>query len=157
MRSTLQLDVRKWLIEQPCFPDFHGLPVELFQTCFDYWVHRGFWPVTLSAYMPGVQVQMAGSFQVGANRPVRHMITAQQYEQAFLDFRAAGFRQSHVNILNIASELRFTAIWTPIDGEFQSYWGMTPEQYESRWQQYRSQGYLQADLFIPTTQTLAHF
>ncbi|MBI1742942.1 hypothetical protein HYR54_07725 [Candidatus Acetothermia bacterium] len=148
IRATLQHQSRLMLIQVPCFPDFHNLPSERLQTCFDYWVHRGLWPVTLSSNQQGSQIYMSGSFQAGANRPVRDLITAQQYEQAFVDFRAQGFRPGHVNILNIGGSLRFTAIWTPIDGAFESYWGMTSNQYEDRWHQLRSQGYLQTDLFV---------
>jgi hypothetical protein len=131
----------------PCFPDFHELPASSFQACFDYWTQQGRWPVALTADQHNGATYLAGSFQPGASRPVRHLISAQTYEQDFATFRDQGFRPARVNILNTASGLRFTAIWTPIDGEFYSGWNMSPEVFDARWHDLYSQGFLETDIF----------
>ncbi len=44
MPSALQLSSMLVLapaMTQPCSPDFHALPAENFQACFDYWVKKG--------------------------------------------------------------------------------------------------------------------
>jgi len=151
MHATLQSDKRRHLIERPCPPDFFGVDAADFQTCFDYWVHRGLWPVTLSADLAGSRVVMAGSFQPGANRPVRTLMTPQQYQDAVDMFFQQGFRPGRVTAMRRGNNTRFTAIWTPIDGQFEARHGLTLEQFNAKWQEKRQQGFLHTDLHIYPT------
>ena len=151
MHKTLQHSHRRILIEPPCFPDFHGLDASRFQLCFDYWVNRGRWPHTLSANVSGSKTIMAGSFQPGADRPVRHLITSAQYQKAFVEFRGKGFRPGRVSATKVGSTVRYTAIWTPIDGKFEARHSLTLPQFDAMWRDLRKKGYLHTDLNVYST------
>ncbi len=151
MHLTLAHPHRRILIEPPCSPDFHGLDASKFQLCFDYWVHRGLWPHTLSANGVGAKTIMAGSFQPGPDRPVRHLVTGAAYQQAFNQFRAAGFRPARVSATTTSSGVRYTAIWTPIDGQFDARHGLTLAQFDTLWHDLRKKGFLHVDLNVYAT------
>jgi hypothetical protein len=151
MHATLAHESRKMLVTPPCFPDFHNLPASSFQTCFDYWVHRGLWPVTLSATRVGSKTMMCGSFQKGANRPVRTLVSGTAYQAAFTTFRKQGFRPGRVTATKTPSGTRFTAIWTPIDGQFEARHALTLPAFNTLWTSMRQKGYLNTDLFIYPT------
>ena len=148
MRATLKHPSRPYLIDPPCLSDFHGKEAGLFQTCFDYWIHRGRWPIALCASEVAGRRYMSGSFQRGANRPVRHLITSAAYQKAFEEFRAKGFRPARVTGLDSSVGLRFTAIWAPIDGQFEARHGLTIPEFDGMWHDLRSQGYLHTDMHV---------
>ncbi|MGH7185087.1 MAG: M43 family zinc metalloprotease, partial [Pseudomonadota bacterium] len=147
MRAVLA-STRKHLIEQACFADFHGMPASGFQRCFDYWTGRGLWPVTLSTYAADGSTYMAGSFQSGADRPVYAMITRQDFYQKFETFRVRGFRPDQMSVISTSNGPRFTVVWAPIDGAFQSWVGMTRDQYQAKWEQMRAAGLVHVDLVV---------
>ncbi len=147
MRAALTT-TRKHLIEQACFADFHGMPASGFQRCFDYWVGRGLWPVTLSTYTADGSTHMAGSFQPGADRPVYVMMTPQDFKQKFEPFREQGFRPNQVSVVGTSHGPRFTAVWAPIDGQFQAWVGMTRDEYQAKWDQLRAAGFVHVDLVV---------
>lgn len=151
VQETLQHDRRRRLSEWPCPPDFHDLEVTRFQGCFDYWVHRCRWPHTLGATFTGGQVLMAGSFQPGPDRPVRHLMTSAQYQSSFEQFRELGFRPARVVGTPTPGGPRYTAIWTPIDGDFEARHVLPLDEYEHLWHDFRTQGWLQVDLSIYAT------
>ena len=148
MHFTLKHASRRILIQPPCYPDFHGLRADRFQTCFDYWVNRGLWPVTLSATKIGSRLYMSGSFQKGKDRPVRHLITGAAYQKDFNTFKKKGFRPDRVTVARSSVGPRFTAIWTPIDGPFEARHGLTLPAFNQMWHSMRKKRYLNTDLFI---------
>lgn len=151
IHKTLQHPSRRMLIVPPCSPDFHDLPANQFQTCFDYWVHRGLWPVTLSATRIGPKTLIAGSFQKGKSRPVRSLVTGTMYQAAFTTFRNEGFRPGRMSATRTSAGTRFTAIWTPIDGEFEARHSLTLGAFAVMWKSMRQQSFLNTDLFIYPT------
>jgi hypothetical protein len=151
IHSTLAHDRRRILIEPPCSPDFHGLDASRFQLCFDYWVNRGLWPHTLSANGLGAKTIMAGSFQPGSNRPVRHLVSDAAYQQAFEQLRGQGFRPGRVTATTASGGVRYTAIWTPVDGQFEARHGLTLPQFDAMWHDLRQQGFLHVDLNVYAT------
>jgi Bacterial tandem repeat domain 1 len=151
MHLTLAHAHRRILIEPPCFPDFHGLDASKFQLCFDYWVNRGLWPHTLSANAVSSKTIMAGSFQAGKDRPVRHLVSGAAYQKAFEQFRAQSFRPGRVTATTTAAGVRYTAIWTPIDGQFEARHSLTLAQFDAMWHDLRKKGFLHADLNVYAT------
>jgi hypothetical protein len=146
MRAALAVS-RKHLIERPCHADFHGLETRGFQRCFDYWAGRGLWPVTLSAYGGGTP-RIAGSFQAGPDRPAYVMMTGPDFQQKFETFRTRGFRPHQVSAIGTPQGPRFTAVWAPIDGQFESWVGMTRAQYQAKWEQMRAAGFVHVDMSV---------
>jgi hypothetical protein len=130
----------------PCSPDFHNLPAGDFQECFDYWVLRGRWPVTLTAYSPSGSTLMAGSFRPGANRPVRTLMTAASFQAYFNIYNAQGFRPEQISVLSTSSGPRFTVIWAPHDGAFQTHFGMTQAEFVTKWNEMWNAGYIHIDI-----------
>jgi hypothetical protein len=146
MREALRHPNRLALIEAPCPPDFAQLAANSFQTCFDYWTRRGRWPVTLASSRVGNATFFAASMQPGADRPVRTMMTAAQFQEAFNTFRARNFRPERVQVLATADGSRYNAIWAPIDGQFESRADLTQEQYGATWTQMRAAGFVNTDV-----------
>jgi hypothetical protein len=129
-----------------CYSDFHDMDAGDFQACYNYQALRDRYPVTLAAYDDG-GLQMAGSFQYVDNRPVHHLMTAAQFQTQFNTLAARGWRPESVNVVSTSSGPRFTAIWTPIEAPFVTYFGMTQATFVSNWQQLHDDGYLNTDLF----------
>lgn len=133
MRATLQHPLRKHLITRPCHADFYGIASSKFQTCFDYWIHRGLWPVTLAAYQTGGSTYMAGSFQPGTNRPVYMLMTQTDFEGRVASFKSQGFRPSQVNVLSTTNGPRYTAVWQPSETSFfETHASLTASQLDSK-------------------------
>ena len=130
----------------PCHSDFHDLAAGDFQECFDYWALRGKFPVTLAAYQNG-STYMAGSFQTVPSRPVRTLLTAAQFQTYFNSYAAAGWRPESVSVLSTSSGPRFTAIWTPVEAPFLTYFGMDAASFNSNFATNANNGYLITDLY----------
>ncbi|MBN1210358.1 MAG: C39 family peptidase [Myxococcaceae bacterium] len=130
----------------PCSPDFHNLPSGSFQGCFDYYAWRDRWPVTLTAYSPSGSTLMAGSFQAVASRPVRTLMTAAQFQSYFDTYRAQGWRPEQISVLPTSNGPRFTVIWQPVDGAFETWFGLTEAQLSTKFNEMWNAGYLHVDL-----------
>jgi len=131
--------------DPPCQADFLNLPLDKFQACFDYWTQHGRSPVTLFAIHSKAGIFMTGSFQPGANRPARGMMTIKAYAQYNDTYKAQGFRPEQVSVLEEVDGPRFTVIWAPIDGAYESYLAMTVAQFEAKAKQMRAAKYLLID------------
>jgi hypothetical protein len=132
----------------PCGRDFHDLPSGSFQGCFDYWAWRDQWPVTLTAYSPSGSTLMAGSFQDVNSRPVRTLMTGDQFQSYFNSYSASGWRPDQISVLSTSSGPRFTVIWTPAEGTFQTHFGLTEAQMSAKWSEMWNAGYLQVDMAV---------
>ncbi|HVG62326.1 MAG TPA: papain-like cysteine protease family protein [Hyalangium sp.] len=132
----------------PCSRDFHDLPASSFQGCFDYWAWRDRWPVTLAAYTPSSTTLMAGSFQNVNSRPVRTLMTGAQFQSYFNTYSAQGWRPEQINVLSTSNGPRFTVIWTPVDGQFQTHFGLTEAQMSAKFSELWNAGYLQVDMAV---------
>ena len=136
--------------QQPCPPDFHGVLAEQFPACFDYWTKQGRWPVTLSAYQSAAsgkaQTYFSGSFQPGANRPVRALMTPQQLQQYFDTYLKQGFRPEQKDVLETANGPLFTVIWAPNNSPFESRAGLSQEQFIAKWKEMQAAGWVNIDV-----------
>ena len=90
---------------------------------------------------------MAGSFQKGRERrpPPHHVrgVPAGLRDLPRPGFRRAGSRRA-------LSGVRFTAIWTPIDGQFEANHALTLTQFDTKWHDMQK-GFLHTDLCIYPT------
>lgn len=130
----------------PCSPDFHGVPADQFQACFDYWTQQGRYPVTLSAYQIGSAIYFAGSFQRVAPRYVRTLMNAQQLQQYFNEYQAQGYRPEQKSVLTTASGPLFTVIWVKDSAPFESRSGMTQAAYQEKFNQMHAAGWVNIDI-----------
>jgi Polyglycine hydrolase-like, structural repeat len=144
VQKTLQSDHRKILIEPPCLPDFHGVPVGSFQLCFDYWRNRGLEPKTLSC----TETHIAGSFQSGHRMPVWIQLTSAEYQQRFDQYFAQDLRPARVTVAETGAGARYTGIWRSIEASFHSDHRMTIGDFDKEWHAKRKAGWLNTDLYI---------
>ena len=144
IQKTLQNDHRRILIEPPCWPDFHDLPNDRFQICFDYWRNRGLEPHTLSC----TDVHMAGSFQSGPRMPVWVMLTSADYQQRFNQYFAQNMRPARVTVAETSGGARYTAIWQTIEAAFTANHRMTIPDFDTEWHAKKKANWLNTDLYI---------
>ena len=144
VQKTLLSDRRRILIEPPCFPDFHGVPNERFQVCFDYWRHRGLEPHTLSC----TATHISGSFQPGPRLPVWILQTSAVYQQRFDQYFAQNLRPGRVTVAETAAGARYTGIWRTIEAPFHANHRMTIADFDAEWHAKRKAGWLNTDLYI---------
>lgn len=155
LRKTLRHDLRRHLIEPVCSPDHHRLPAGDFQRCFDYWAPKGLWPVSVSASQnPGGAiagadpVYMTSSIQPGAPRWVRHLATSSSFQSAFDAALAGGFRPEQVQGVRVDGQTLYNGVWTPIDGQFESYSSMTSSFFASKWSEMGERGWQLVDFNV---------
>ncbi len=93
--ATLQHASRIRLCQQPCFPDFNGVPVGQVDQCLRYWRGReGFGPLALS-------VDWSGTVAAGALRPnANNSLSTDRasYENLTSMLGAAGFGSGHYSL-----------------------------------------------------------
>lgn len=148
IHSTLNHDRRRILIEAPCKADFHDLAGGRFQTCFDYWRHRGLEPRTLSFNRSGSETRVSGSFQPGPTMPVWTLMTSAGYQARFDEYFAKGMRPARVTVTETPSGPRFTAIWRKAEAAFDANHALTLPQFVDKWKAMRKAGWLHTDMFV---------
>jgi hypothetical protein len=130
----------------PCFSDFNDVSADSFQACFDYWALRNRWPTTLTAYNVGGTIEMAGSFQAVPSRPVRTLMTGAQFQSYFNTYNSQGWRPDQITVLPTSSGPLFTVIWAPIDGAFQTWFGLDTAGFNAKSVEMSNAGYVNIDL-----------
>ncbi len=72
----------------------------------------------------------------------RHGMTSAQYQAAFDEYVAQGYRLTHISAYNVGGTPRFAAIWEKISGPaWVARHGMTSAEYQSNFDTFTSQGY----------------
>lgn len=149
LRDTLQHELRRHLIEPICPPDHHRLPAAEFQRCVDYWTHKGRWPVSVSATTDDLGgTVMTSTIQPGAPRYVRHLIDGSAYQTTFVAAADDGFRPEQVQGVLVNGQTRYNAVWAPIDGNFESYHGMTPASFDAKFAELAERGWQLVDFNV---------
>jgi len=146
IHSTLQHDRRRILLEPPCNPDFHN--VTNFQTCFDYWRHRGLEPHTLSFNQSGGKTLASGSFKEGPRMPVWTMMTSDDYQIRFDKYFGEGLWPARVTVTKTTSGPRFTVIWRKAEAAFEAHHALTTAEFDQKWKDMREAGWLHTDMHI---------
>ncbi len=99
----------------PVWQARHGLTVTQYQASFDELVAEGYKPVVVCGYSDGTQDRYAAIFRQIPGVPAwqaRHGLTSVQYQEAFDQLVAEGYRLELVNGYSVAGQDRFAAIWT---------------------------------------------
>lgn len=132
-----------------CSSDYFDLPGSEMQQCFDTWTHRGDHAAALTATNSGGTLLYSGSYQGGATSGwVQYTgMSASAYQTQFNTLAAAGYRPSQVSTNLTSSGWIFNAIWTPAEGAFASYTGMSQATFSANHTSLTNQGYVIVDLF----------
>jgi len=132
----------------PCNPDFFDLPTSTFQSCFDYWAHRGLFPQTLTVSRDGMR--MSGSFQYVTDRgEVHSFITAEELDALTISDRARGWMPRDVTEVSTDAGLRYLAITAPSGGS--DVFALRDDEeadFNATWTSLYNQGYTQSYWFI---------
>jgi hypothetical protein len=99
----------------PAWQARHGLTSAGYQATFDQLVGEGYKPVVVSGYSDGTQDRYAAIFRQLPGAPAwqaRHGLTAAQYQAAFDQLVAEGYRLELVNGYSVGAVDRFAALWT---------------------------------------------
>jgi murein DD-endopeptidase MepM/ murein hydrolase activator NlpD len=123
----------------PFYPNFHGVPYEVFEYYFGYYPNMGLALQTVSVHRHGNKLLASGSFQ---QRPgawlAQGYLSAEEFQAAAEEYFDLGFVPRETSVAKtLAGSPRFTAIWRPIaDGEDIEHWGALPTAtWEDRWEE----------------------
>lgn len=121
----------------------HGLGATQYQQRFDDYVGQGFRPVHVESYRAGENVRYAAIFRKDGGPQTRayHGLTAQQHQQRFDEWTAAGFRPRNIAVTASGGEPRYTALYEKADyGSWQAKSRLTSEQYQQAFAENDAQG-----------------
>jgi hypothetical protein len=122
----------------------HGLTSADYQATFDNLVQQGYRLRNVSGYAMNGEARYAAIFDQtdSPDWQARHGLNAQQYQQAFDDMVAQGYRLVQVNGYRVNVEVLFAAIWEKRPGPaWQARHGLTSAQYQQTFNDLLSQGY----------------
>lgn len=102
----------------PFYPTFHGVPYEVFDYYFMYYVNMGWSLRTVSVHRQGTRLLVSGSFEPGIpGKWYAHgYMTPDQFQDKFDVYGAAGYvPQETVVTKTLGGSPRYTAIWRPLE------------------------------------------
>jgi hypothetical protein len=122
----------------------HGLNGAQYQTAFDQYVAQGYRLRTVSGYSVGGVTRYAAIWDkvAGPAWAARHGLTAAQYQQAFDQLMAQGYRLKMVSGYSVGASARFAALWDKSSGPaWAARHGLNGTQYQQTFDQMGAQGY----------------
>jgi hypothetical protein len=125
-----------------CYADFSEVSNGDFQRCFDEWTTRGRIPETLAADGN----VLAGSFVKGDSVPVNDLIAPSFFQLQFDALSLAGWRPRSISVTS-SGDVRFSVIWTKKEAPFDTRFGLTEAELQSRHSDLSAQGYGMVDLY----------
>lgn len=121
----------------------HGLNAAQYQQRFDAITGQGFRPTQVESYSSDGEVRYAAIFRKDGGPETRayHGLTAQQHQQRFDDWSAAGFRARNIAVTAVDGQPRYTALYEKSDG---GGWiaksRLTPDEYQQAFADNTAQG-----------------
>ncbi len=122
----------------------HGLTGAQYQQAFQSYSGKGYRLVSVAGYEQGGSARYAGLWkkQSGPAWAARHGLDPQQYQAAFNDYGAKGYRLTYVNGYAVGGKPYYAAIWEKRGGPaWKARHGMTAEQYQAAVTDMARQGY----------------
>lgn len=122
----------------------HGLTGAQYQAAFDQYVAQGYRLRCVSGYNVAGSTRYAAIWDKASGPAwvARHGLTAAQYQAAFDQYVAQGYRLKMVNGYSVGSSPRFAALWDKsAGGAWAARHGLTGAQYQQAFDQYTAQGY----------------
>lgn len=121
----------------------HGLSATQYQQRFDAITGQGFRPTQVESYSSDGQVRYAAIFRKDGGPETRayHGLTAQQHQQRFEDWSAAGFRARNIAVTAVGDQPRYTALYEKSDGgSWIAKSRLTPDEYQQAFADNTAQG-----------------
>ncbi len=128
----------------PAWAARHGLTSAQYQAAFDEHVGLGFRPTLVSGASDGGQVLYAAIFEQlpGPAWSARHGLNSAQYQAAFNELTAQGFRLTQVNGAASGNEIVYAALFEQRQGPaWAARHGLTSAQYQAAFDEHAGQGY----------------
>jgi Bacterial tandem repeat domain 1 len=128
----------------PAWQARHGLTSAQYQQAFDQLLAEGYRLKCVSGYAITGEDRYAAIWEKadGPAWQARHGLTSTQYQQAFDQLLAEGYRLKYVSGYAITGEDRYAAIWEKADGPaWQARHGLTSAQYQQAFDQLLAEGY----------------
>jgi Bacterial tandem repeat domain 1 len=122
----------------------HGMDTQQFQAIFDGLLSQGYRLVHVSGYEVNGSPQFAGIWHQtpGSAWIARDNLSSEEYQRAFDQLLAQGYRPVRVSGYESGDEALYAAIWTQSEGPgFEAHHGMTSDQYQGVFDRLTSQGY----------------
>jgi serine/threonine-protein kinase len=130
-----------------CKAEFTAIALDKFQPCVDYLSAKGFSPLTFAAAQEeDGSVTMAGAFQPSAATRVSLLETIEQRKLGLAAFKQQNYRPESVSVLRGPKGPRFTTIWTPVQGSYDTYSALDKAALEEKLRQHSSDGLTIVDL-----------
>lgn len=119
----------------PAWLAVHGATSSEYQTQFDLNAARGYRLVCVSGYEEGRQARYAAVWEYGSTYPwvAVHGLTESQYQTAFNDHTANGYRLTHISGYEVGGEARYAAIWEQRGGpDWFAYHGHSSAEHQTK-------------------------
>ncbi len=102
----------------PAFIARHGLTSDQYQQAFNQYLGQGYRLVHVSGYGVNGQAFYAGIWEKNNGTPfvARHGLTSDQYQQAFNQYAAQGYRLSDVSGYAVGNQILYAAVWNKTAG-----------------------------------------
>ena len=133
----------------------HGLNSPQYQAAFDQNVSKGFALVGVDGYATpqGVRYAAIWARAGGAQWVARHGMNASQYQAAFNQYTAQGYRPTDISATGSGQGAgTFAAVWSKSPGAFAARHGLTSQAYQSVFNELTGKGYRLVDVEGYTTQ-----
>lgn len=131
----------------PAFVARHGLTGDQYQQAFNQYVSQGYRLVHVSGYGVNNTAYYAAIFEKnnGTAFVARHGLTGDQYQQAFNQNTAQGYRLTDVSGYRVGNQVLYAAVWTKVGGPgYQARHGVKGSDFAELNKQFGNQG------FVPT-------
>lgn len=128
----------------PAFAARHGMSSDQYQQAFNQYLSQGYRLTHVCGYGINNQALYAAIWEKNNGTPfvARHGLTADQYQQAFNQYTAQGYRLTDVSGYAVGNQTYFAGIWTKVGGPgYVARHNLTGADYVSNNQQYLNQGF----------------
>lgn len=137
-------DLHDEYFEQPCYPNFHNLPADQFQYCFDWWGDEAGMQ-TVTADPSGTRV--SGSFLTGLVTATHALIPWERFDQEAQSMDDVGLFPHHMSVVTPNGVPLVNVIWKTPAGPIRWTPGETPEDFQALFDEMWDQHYVNTDIF----------
>ena len=124
-----------------CKAEFTTIAADKFEPCLSYWSAKGYSPLTFAAARDDDgNINLTGAFQASPANRITLLETGAQQSRELAEFTRLHYRPDSVSVLRSPKGPRFTTIWTPAVGAYETYAALDRTELEARLQRHASDG-----------------
>jgi len=124
-----------------CRAEFTTIAADKFQPCLDYWSGKGYSPLTFAATREDDgTVALTGAFQASGASRITWLVPVEKKPLDLVEFKRQNYRPDSVSVLRSPEGPRFTTIWTPIQGSYETRGALAKTELEAKLQQHGTDG-----------------